>query len=333
MEALRGLRHLLPGLLRQANETPTLADLLAELMVRACFAPGDELVAADGVRISEEPVVTDAMQQWRQREVMETNLGSAELRGMAQHIRNRAVFSARTTNANYLKEVANVVDDILAGKCGMAEGRYRLMRKLKELGYDPATGFPDDMGSVPPAERDSLQDLSSERRIDLLLETNVRMAQGYAQTIAGNTPTQLYAYPAWELVRLYHRDVPRGTPESHSPGWMQRWTAAGQAVEWDGAIDDRFIARKDSRIWQALGDGEGGYTDTLLNAFPPFAFRSGLAWRPVDRAQAYDLGLVTREETPAASPADLTPGQREVVRVVEDMPADLRNELLRQLGL
>lgn len=331
--ALQGLRALLPGLLRSINEAPSLAVSLARMMAWS-VETGPTAAANAAVTFSEDHVVSEALTNWRSRTVMETDLGSAELRGFSAEIRNRSLFSARTTNAEYLREVGHVVDGILSGDVGMAEGRWLLMRKLKELGYNPATGFPDDYSAVPPAERDSLQDLSSRRRLDLLLETNVRMAQGYAMVLNGNTEGALYAYPAYQLVRLYHRDHPRGTPESKSVGWERRWSDAGESILWEGALPGQaMIARKDSPIWKALGDGAGGYTDTLLNPFPPFAFRSGKAWKSRSRADCIALGLVEAEETPAPLPAQLTPGQREVVSVVDTMPPDLRAELARELGL
>ena len=129
------------------------------------------------------------------------------------------------------------------------------LRKLAQLGYDPEVGFPQDMAQIPPAERGSLQDLSSESRLNLVLETNTRIAANYGRMVEGNTPYARHAYPAWELVRLYTRVVPRGTPDSHTAGWSVRWQDAGKAVGWEGAVSQPMIARKDSPIWQALGDG------------------------------------------------------------------------------
>lgn len=333
IDALAGFRHLLPGLLRQANESPALAGVLAEAMAHGFYTAfqgeDPERTANAAVLLSEDPTVTEAMTQWRSRSILPVDVGSAELRGLQREIAMRSVFSARTTNADYLTKIAEVVDDILSSKINLPEGRIRLMRKLKQLGYSPERGFPGDMEMIPPAERGSLQDLSSERRIDLVMETNVRLAQGYAQVLAGSTPYALQAYPGWELVRLYLRDVPRGSAESHSIGWQRRWSDAGESVLWEGAAEGALVALKDSPIWPALGDGAGGYADTLGNPFPPFAFRSGYAWRAVDRARCAELGLTA---TPVAKPATLTPGQKEVLRIVEGMPADLRAELERELA-
>ena len=268
--------------------------------------------------------VTEALKQWRSREVFTTDLSSREIIGFSKELRMRSVFSARVTNADYLQEIADTVDGLLSGKFGMAEARFRLFKKLKQLGYDPAVGFPDDMAAIPPAERGTLQDLSSDARITLVLETNMRIAANYGRMVEGNSPYARYAYPAWELVRLYQRHTPRGTPESHTAGWEARWRDAGDSVNWEGAVTQPMAALKDSPIWQALGDGAGGYDDTLSNPFPPFAFNSGLAWKAVDRERCLELGIIGEDETPGEMEGSLLPGADEVNNVIDSLSPDLR---------
>lgn len=355
--ALQGLRHLLPGLLKEANRDPALAGVVEDGLLQGFFSgfadevkeqesrgsgqgsgptPDSRLLTPNAVSFSTDEAITAAMEQWRARTHLPTALGSADLRGLSAEVRLRSIFSARTTNADYLEDVAEAVDDLLAGRINMAMARLRLLQRLAELGYDPLRGFPDDAAVVPPAERGSLQDLSSERRLNLMLETNARIANGYAKVIAGNTDYARRQYPAWELVRLYPRHVPRGTEESHTAGWRERWLAAGNAVEWEGAVQVPSIGRKDSPIWQALGDGEGGdWSDTLGNPFPPFAFNSGMAWRAVPRAEAEALGLVTGSDAGLAAgtapmQAQLSPGEEEISRAIDRLSPDLRAMLERR---
>ena len=115
------------------------------------------------------------------------------------------------------------------------------------------------------------------------------MAASAADVNAQNEAT-VYTVPAWELKRFGQRRVPRD--------WQQRWKAAGDATGWVGAIRDSdvMVALKNSPIWQALGDGVGGYNDTLGNPYPPFAFDSGMAWVGVDRSECIKLGLVKKHE-------------------------------------
>lgn len=337
-EALRGLGHLLPGLQREVAKRTGFQTALARAMTRAFTAAFEEpLVSADGVTLAAETAPTDALTQLRRRTVFETDLSSAELRGFAGSLRDRSIFSARCTNAEFLEEVKGAVDDILSGKINQATGRLRLLGKLKELGYDPAVGFPGDMASVPPAERGSLQDLSSTRRLDLIIETNVRMAANYGKMVAGNQPYELREYPAWELVRLYDRDLKRGFKHSSAGAtvpdprnaWPTRWAEAGESVLWEGAHEKRMIARKDSPLWQALGDGAGGHTDTLLNPFPPFAFRSGMGWRAVTRAECIQLGLA--DDPSAPMPGTLAPSPNSAAKVYDGLSPDLQAELKREL--
>ena len=116
----------------------------------------------------------------------------------------------------------------------------------------------------------------------------------------------LHQYPAWELTRVSERNMPRAD-------WPARWAAAGSSCGFEGALQGRFIALKDSPIWKALGDGEGGYRDTLLNPYPPFAYGSGMGWVAVDRAECIALGLIDEdEEVGRPEGASLSPVEKEL---------------------
>jgi hypothetical protein len=274
------------------------------------------------VKFSHDPAVTDSLRQWRGRQVFPTEFGSAELRGFSAELRMRSVFSARCTNADFLHELARVCDDVISGKSNEATARWELMKKLKVLGYDPEKGFPQDMASVPPAEKDSLQDLSSKRRLDLMVRTNVSLTRNFARVTAGNAEWARVAYPAWELKRTESRVTPRGTPDSHSVGWERRWSDAGASVNWAGALQHVMVARKDSPIWEALGDGEGGYADTLGHPFAPFAFGSGYDQVAVSRGRwetllgdaraLKDEGGRMKDEVPAPSDFSIAPTVEEI---------------------
>jgi hypothetical protein len=235
------------------------------------------------------------------RALLPTTLGSAELRdAIAADIRARSVFSARTGSAVYLSQVAEIVRQIAAGDMDLATGRVTLMQTLDALGYTPEEGFPEvPEGEVPPALAGTLQDLRSARRIDLLLDTQVELVRGRGQQIRGSTPDALYSHPAWELVRLIPRDVPRnwggmhdGTPPRHMKAIdpRPRWTIAGGQPTSTG----RLIALKGDPIWGELGSS-GNFDDALDVDFPPFAFNSGMRWLPVRRGEVTALGITGPE--------------------------------------
>lgn len=221
-----------------------------------------------------------------------THLDSREIRERwAADLRRRALFSARTAEAGYLERMRDLLADVAAGRIDDATARLRLLQSLEAIGYEPA-----------PGERNALTDLASARRLQLIVRTQVEMAQSAAR-LARQTPEALAAYPAWRLSRVASRREGRGD-------WIERWRAAGESVAWAGAARGAMVARKDSPIWQALGDGAGGYSDALGNPYPPFAFSSGMGWTDVDADEAARLGL---DPAPSADvAASLAPSNREI---------------------
>jgi len=281
--------------------------------------------------------LTEAVMHWRSRHIMPTGLSSEELMKLGREVHFRSVFSARMTNAEAVQELSDLVDELLTGKINMGTAIMKMYEKLKSLGYTPEGGFPEDQKTqrVPPAEQGTIRDLTSYGRIKLMLQTNLRMAMGYGRMVAGNSTFRRRAYPAWELVRVYPRLVPRGSAESESPGWYERWAEAGHAVGWVGAIDGPMLALKDSPIWQALGDGAGGYQDALGNPYWPFAFGSGMGWREVPRNEVIKEGLLQGgrssgeidDETPRPMTATLAPDEQEIADAFDRLSPEFQAEL------
>ena len=242
--------------------------------------------------------------------LLPTALSSAEIaEQIPPGIRERSIFSARTTEVAYLAEVQQVLQSLVSGEINAADARARLQAKLDEVGYDP-----DARGDT------GIQNLASRARIDLVLRTNRAMAVGATQ--ARGTPVDRALYPAWRLERYEGRRVPR-------MDWPRRWRDAANAVGWEGVSRvDEMIARKDSPVWAALGAGTGGYDDSIGNAYPPFAFNSGLSWSPVSAAEAERLGIGGAAEEVDAT---LTPGEEEISDALADLGDDFAADLLEEL--
>lgn len=219
--------------------------------------------------------------------------GSAEIRERyAAQIRERAFFSARTIQMDYVRRLQEVCAEYAAGRINAADARTGLQAVLDELGLSDRTG--------------ALTDLGSARRLNLILRTQRQMAASAAR-LAEQTPDVLDAWPAWRLTRMGTRAVPRDD-------WPQRWHAAGERVGWRGAHRSQMVALKSSPIWQALGDGAGGFRDAIGNPYPPFAFGSGLDWMDVSREEALRLGLEPDGQAPQQ--ADLSPSDVEIAEAV-----------------
>ena len=234
----------------------------------------------------------------RIKELLPTSLGSDEIREqIARDILQRSIFSARMESARYLAKIREVCAQIAAGEINQADARLKLVTLLEQMGHSPQDGG----GIANPA---------SIRRLNLIVDTQRQMAASVA-TLSGQTKATVEMWPAWELTRLETRAVPR-------PDWDRRWATAGLACGFKGALKDRFIALKSSPIWQELGNGAGGFRDTLGNPYPPFAFSSGLDWVEVDREDCIRFGLITEdEEVPAPTVASLSPAERDIAEAVE----------------
>jgi len=213
------------------------------------------------------------------KRLLPTSLGSSEARErIAADILRQSVWSARMEDVRYLARVREVCAAVAGGEYGLADARMRLTRALAAMGHDAANAS-------------GIQDPASIRRINLVVRTRTEMAANAARINAQDEST-VYAVPAWELLRFGQRRVPRD--------WPARWAAAGDAVGWVGASRDydTMVALKDSPIWAALGNGAGGYKDTLGNPYPPFAFSSGMAWAGVLRRDCIRMGLIGPHDRP-----------------------------------
>lgn len=241
--------------------------------------------------------------------LLPTSLGSADIRtSISADILRQSVWSARMEYVRYLAQVQKVCAQVAGGGMNLADARMVLTRTLRDMGHDTANA----RGITNPASR---------RRIDLIVRTRTEMAANAARINAQDEST-VYAVPAWELLRFGQRRVPRD--------WPARWKAAGDAVGWVGASRDygTMVALKDSPIWAALGNGAGGYRDTLGNPYPPFAHSSGMAWAGVLRRDCIRMGLIGPDDHPGVpAKVDVAPSADELAEAVQRTGFDVARGL------
>lgn len=225
----------------------------------------------------------DAVNLAASRDLLPSALSSREQRvAFTEAMRESSVFSARTTNAFYLQKVREVVNQVLSGDMDLPLARLVLKQTLAALGYTPEGGFPEDSeGLIPPAVAGTLEDLSSNRRLNLMLDTQIALNRGRGQRDRGLIPARMRAFPAYELVRIGSREVPRD--------WVERWLEIGGVL-----YEGRMIAMKDDPFWAELGSSEY-FNDALDVSYPPFAFNSGKGWAAVPLAEVRRLGVVVRD--------------------------------------
>lgn len=246
---------------------------------------------------------TEAIAHWLAKEKMPTDKSSQDLKELDAGTRRQALFSARTLDEHYLDDIRDKVESILhptqetrPGQTqtvtvglNKAYARQALKQSLKDGGYLPSE---EDKGTI--------KDLSSDARLNLVINTNVQNAQGAGAFVKQNeSADEVDLFPALELYRLEEKEKPRD--------WETRWNLAAQECgDTDAAAclanSGRMVALKDSEIWQALGDGAGGFDDGLGNAYPPFAFNSGMWTDNVSRKDATELGLLDEGEPAQPAP-------------------------------
>lgn len=178
------------------------------------------------------------------------------------------------SNPGWLVQINEViraqVQKILAGRAMVADARLAVQDVLRETGYQPKAGTD---GTV--------EGFRSEDRRNLVIETNVAIANGYRQMREANDPDILQEYPAWRLIREIETEVQRN--------WKERWAKAAEGTPENGRNDSEYIARKDHPIWQRLGSL---WEDSLGNPFPPFAWDSGMGVEEIDRDEAMGVGVI-----------------------------------------
>lgn len=249
-------------------------------------------------------------------------IGTAEIQEHIEpEIRERVFFSARTPYASYLADTKDMIerhvqpdarigpDGLVATRSGesvsTAQIRARMKQMLVALDY------------VPDADkRGGLQDLSSDRRIELVIDTQLKMARGYGQWSQAQDPDIMDLWPADELYRAMLREEERD--------WQARWNDARRALgaRTSATVADfpngPFVALKNDPIWSQLS--------RFGNPYPPFDFNSGMRVRDVSRERAIALGvLVPGRSEP--QPREQPFADPEVREIPDSVPPDLAGAL------
>ena len=187
-------------------------------------------------------------------------------------LRDRAFFSSQVTEAKILPAMRQNVAELVAGGKSPSEVRRDLRAYLGSIRYDAGEN------------RGTIKDLTTKARLDVMMKTNADQAKGYASHLRATTTGAILAFPAYELVRVQQRKLPRN--------WDARWMNAAKAVGFDGVSRDlsRKIALKTSPIWAALS--------RFGNPFPPFDFNSGMGVRDVKKSVCREIGLLGKDEQP-----------------------------------
>lgn len=277
---------------------------------------------------SRPTTLTDALrhQTLKRALALSPDIGSREIQEfIPAQIRDRSFFSAKTPYAEYLSDVnvqigRLVQPDVRIGPDGLvptasgesispAQVRARMKQTLAALGYQP-----------DPEKRGGLQDLSSDRRVNLIIDTQLKMSRGYGSWRQAQDETVLDLWPADEMYRAMTRREHRDWDRT----WNDARRALGEATTATVARDrdsGPFVARKNDPIWAQIS--------RFRNPFPPFDFGSGMRVRDVSRDRAEALGVIGSTQT--VSP-ELDPMNRPYSLDMQDTRSDIAAALQAAFG-
>lgn len=195
--------------------------------------------------------------------ILPTDLDSQMLKTLPRAVRERAMFSAGVSNVDFLTRTAQAIDRILAGETNKGTERTALRELADSLG---------------------LEKLSKDGRLNLILDTQTRMGEGFGSWLEGQHPSVLDMWPAQEFYRAEDRKEPRD--------WPARWAdAGGEFYPGDSDYPEgRMIALKDDPIWVELS--------AFGLPYAPFDYNSGMDLKDVDHDEAVELGIIDDDYVP-----------------------------------
>lgn len=245
---------------------------------------------------------TEAVKHLLAKGLMPTDMDSAAIRQIDAGLRRQSLFSAKTTMDYLLDGYRTGIESIINPQQETRVDKETGETRQVTVGYNSATArqmikelLRKNVYVPAESERGTIKDLSSDARVNLVIDTQTKLAHGAGRFVQQNLGGVVAAWPALELVRFEPRDKERD--------WPHRWKLACEVARDARALGvlgrtGRMMALKSSGVWQALGDGAGGYMDTLGNPYPPFAFSSGMWTEEVDREEAIAVGLISNEDRP-----------------------------------
>ncbi len=268
-------------------DVESLADVFEAGMGQAAVISAEQAIsrlaprahaAVDPLGVAFAPMA-DAVAKLGRRTPVGAKLSSAEWARVPLALRERAQFSAYVESVRFLATIQEKIGKRLAmEREALANGKHAFVdrdsfiRDMRKLA--------DELGirTTDAAGRGTVRDIRSVRRLGLIYDMQVSMAEGYARWKIDNDADVLDEFPAY---RLSGSTAERPRAEAL---WRGRWAEAGAEVGWAGALQGDLVALKTSPIWMSLS--------RFGTPWPPFDFGSTRILDDVDRSEAEALGLL-----------------------------------------
>lgn len=252
----------------------------------------------------------EALAHLSEKQAVGTPMNTAAWQELPVAIRQRAFFSATLTSAKLAQEMQDYIADFLSekrenGENGesflTAQGRDEFVAKFSELLHKEGFGRIAPDGSIDPhINHNSLRDLRSARRLQLIFDTQTTAAYSYARYLEGQDEDILDVFPCSRFIRVHPVTTPRPYHQA----------ALGQ------------IRRKDDlKFWLSLNRDFGV-------PWAPWGFNSGCDVEDVDRDEAIEAGIIKETETVKPVIEDFN---KELEASVANLGPDIKNWIKTQL--
>ena len=231
---------------------------------------------------------------------------------VSAEVRQKSFFSAAVENTRFLQKAKDLIEDFLAdkretlpnGETMLKVGsREDFVQQMREFQIE--TGMVESWRDFQTGVDESVRDIKSRGRLNLIFDTNTKQAWGFGRYKQEMDPVLLDAFPAWKFVRLPGAETPR-----------PRHVAAENAVR----------LKTDEEFWLFQNDPEiGGFNQP----YGPWGFNSFMTTFGVTRREAEKLGLLDKEEPiPPPEVRSFTDGLRaSLAGIADDIKSAFRSWL------
>jgi hypothetical protein len=155
---------------------------------------------------------TEAIDKIGSKTPIGSQLNSSQWGAVPVQLRERAFFSATVENVRFLQRGRDAITDFLSsaretlpdGRTAIKTGsRSEFVKIMREF------ALAEGMGPLDPDDVGTIKDITSERRLGLIFDTQTRQAYSYGSWQQGNDPDVLDEFPAQRLVRVQDVKEPR----------------------------------------------------------------------------------------------------------------------------
>lgn len=196
-----------------------------------------------------------------------SQLNSLQWGAVPVALRERAFFSSTIENVRFLQRAKDSISDFLnsatetteSGETALKTGsRADFIKQLQDFAIS------EGMGPLDPKDAGTIKDITSERRLGLIFDTQTRQAFDYGNWKQGQDPDILNEFPAQRFIRVQEVKEPRDSHQTQ-----------------EGAV----ALKTNLTFWLRLNEDFGV-------PWGPWAWGCGHDVEDVDRDEAEALGLI-----------------------------------------